>query len=49
MGEGEGNRPLGRPGSGWKYNIRIYLKKISLMLSWSEMVRFGIWTRGDLL
>jgi hypothetical protein len=40
MGKSEGNRPLGRPGRGWRDNIRIYLKekKIGSELSWTEMV-----------
>jgi hypothetical protein len=39
MGKSEGNRPLGRPGRGWKDNIRIRLEeKIGLELSWTGLI-----------
>jgi hypothetical protein len=49
VGNPEGRRPLGRPRRGWVSNVKMNVGEISMMVVWTGLVWFRIWTSGGLL
>jgi hypothetical protein len=49
VGNPEGRRLLGRPKRGWVNNIKMNVGEIRMMVVWTGLIWFRMWTSGGLL